>query len=208
MLKEINIELLNKLNWLTEYSFIQFIVKCFIDLPIFIIPVFLLWFWIYYSYSKKYNSLSTKGFKPLTIEEKNKLIYIFYWIVFALVTSLLIQQFVHIDRPEQHLKAGATLLLDHLPDASFPSDHATVSIGFLTWVLLAWYKKSFWIFFVPIIFMNISRIVAWVHWPFDILAGSFVWIICSYLVFSFFPKIKFIRIFNNWVIKILNYIKL
>jgi len=38
---------------------------------------------------------------------------------------------VNVDRPEEHLKAGGKLLLDHLPDASFPSDHATVSIAFL-----------------------------------------------------------------------------
>ncbi|MDQ7023403.1 MAG: hypothetical protein Q9M97_07925 [Candidatus Gracilibacteria bacterium] len=56
----------------------------------------------------------------------------------------LIQQFIIVERPEQHLGAGAKLLLDHLPDASFPSDHATVSIAFLTGLLLSGYKKYFW----------------------------------------------------------------
>ena len=199
-MQEINKELLQYLNWLTQYKFIDNFVKIFVDAPIFIIPVFLLWFWIYYSFSEKN--------KQDLVEKKQNLIFIFYWVVFWIVISLIIQQFINIERPEQHLKAGAKLLLDHLPDASFPSDHATVSIAFLTWVFLAGYKKLFWLFLIFFVAMNLSRIIAWVHWPFDILAWSFVWVFASYIVFRYFSKIKLVKNINLKIIKLLNYIKL
>jgi len=198
-MQEINKNLLQYLNWLWENTFISNCVNIFVDAPIFIIPVFLLWMWIYYSFSKTEKNV---------LEKKQKLIYIFYGIVFSLIISLIIQQFIQVDRPEEHLKAWAKLLLDHLPDASFPSDHATVSIAFLAGLFFSWYKKYFWIFLLPIVFMDISRIIAWVHWPFDIIAGSIVWIIGSYISINYLSKIKLVKKLNMEIIKLLNYIKL
>lgn len=195
--QELNKDILQLLNWFSDNSFVQYFVKIFVDLPIFILPVFLLWFWLYYNYKFEHN-----------IKDKEKLIFIVYGIILWLSTSLIIQQFIQIDRPEQHLKAWATLLLDHLPDASFPSDHATVWMSFLFWVLFAGYKKYFFLFLAPMIFMLLSRIIAWVHWPFDILAGTFIWLASSYIVFKYFPKIKLVKSFNIWIIKMLKYIKL
>jgi undecaprenyl-diphosphatase len=65
-------------------------------------------------------------------------------------------------------------LLDHIPDASFPSDHASVSVAFLTALYLTGYKKVFWAFMPWVILMNLCRVIAGVHWPFDILAGTIV----------------------------------
>lgn len=198
-MQEINIELLQYLNNLSQYSFIDKFVKIFVDGPILLIPIFLLWYWIYYSYTKN---------KIDFFEKKSDLILIFIWIVIWLSISLIIQQIVHIDRPEQHLQAWAKLLLDHLPDASFPSDHATVSIAFVFWLLFAWYKKYFWIFLVLMIFMNISRVIAWVHWPFDILWWSIVWFSWAFVSFKYLKKIKLVKNLNLKIIKLLNYIKL
>lgn len=198
-MQEINIELLQYLNNLSQYSFIDKFVKIFVDGPILLIPIFLLWYWIYYSYTKN---------KIDVFEKKSDLILIFVWIVIWLSISLIIQQIVHIDRPEQHLQAWAKLLLDHLPDASFPSDHATVSIAFVFWLLFAWYKKYFWIFLVLMIFMNISRVIAWVHWPFDILWWSIVWFSWAFVSFKYLKKIKLVKNLNLKIIKLLNYIKL
>lgn len=198
-MQEINIELLQYLNNLSQYSFIDKFVKIFVDGPILLIPIFLLWYWIYYSYTKN---------KIDVFEKKSDLILIFIWIVIWLSISLIIQQIVHINRPEQHLQAWAKLLLDHLPDASFPSDHATVSIAFVFWLLFAWYKKYFWIFLVLMIFMNISRVIAWVHWPFDILWWSIVWFSWAFVSFKYLKKIKLVKNLNLKIIKLLNYIKL
>jgi len=202
-MQEINLYLLQYLNWLSDNDFIQIFVKIFVDFPIFIIPIFLLWFWLKYTYSNK--SLTTED--SSTLQKKEWLMFITYWIILWITVSLLIQQIVHIDRPEEYLSLD-NLLMKHLPDASFPSDHATVWMAFLFWVFFAWYKKYFFIFLLPMTFMVISRVIAWVHWPFDILAGTVVWLVSSYIVFSQVSKIKLVKTFNLWIIKILKYIKL
>jgi membrane-associated phospholipid phosphatase len=44
----------------------------------------------------------------------------------------MIQQVIHVDRPENYLSQAGKLLMNHIPDASFPSDHASVSFAFVT----------------------------------------------------------------------------
>ena len=96
-------------NWLEKY------VTIFADGPIFFLPIFLLWYRIFYTYKNKNDN------------EKNILIKIFYSAILAVVINLIIQQFFHFDRPESIVKP----LIEHIPDASFPSDHAAVSFAFL-----------------------------------------------------------------------------
>ncbi len=200
MLQNINIYGLQWFNSFSTNHSVELFVRFFIDLPIFILPLFLWAYWIYYSFNSKFKSTGS--------ENKEHLLLLFYSTVLSLIISLLIQQFVHLDRPEQHLQASWKLLLDHLPDASFPSDHATVSIAFLSGLFFAWYRIWWYILFLPFIFMWISRIIAGVHWPFDILAGSLVWIIGSYLIFEHISQIKFVKKMNLQIIKILKTIKL
>jgi len=197
MLQEINKEILIYLNSLLKFNFIDITTLCFADTPIFFIPIFLIISWIYYSINKK-----------ATLLDKEKLLYIFYSIVIWLGISLIIQHIVHIDRPESVLKWVWKLLLKHIPDASFPSDHATVSIAFLTSLFLAWYKKI-WLVFTPfVILMLLSRVILGVHWPFDIIAWSLVWIFSSYFTFRYLVKFKFVNKINQFIIKIMLYIKL
>jgi membrane-associated phospholipid phosphatase len=66
----------------------------------------------------------------------------------------LIQQVFHFDRPESIVQP----LIEHIPDNSFPSDHAAVSFAFLFAILFSNYKKTFLIFFPFVILMNLSRI--------------------------------------------------
>ena len=56
--------------------------------------------------------------------------------------------------------------------------------------------------------MNLSRILAWVHWPFDIIVWSIIWILASLIVFKYISKIKLVKKLNSEIIKLLNYIKL
>lgn len=193
---EINKEILIFLNSLLDYNIIKIIALCFADAPIFFLPLFLIFFWFYHTYKTKNNL------------EKEKLLFIFYSVVLWISISLIIQQFVNIDRPESALDWAWQLLLSHIPDASFPSDHATVAIAFLTSLFLAWYKKIWYIFAPFAIIMVISRVILWVHWPFDILAWSVVWIISSFITFKCLNKINFINKFNRFIIKIMNYIKM
>jgi len=194
-LQKINIDLLNYFNSLINNGIIKKIVIYFADLPIFLLPIFLLVAWIFWNY-KKDNI------------KKQDLLFIFYSTVLAILISLLIQQFVLLDRPEQHLKNSMELILKHIPDASFPSDHASVSMAFLTALFLAWYKKIAFIFLPFFIIMLLSRIIAWIHWPFDILAWTIVWIFSACIMFKFIKKCKILIKLNDFIIKIMRLAKL
>ena len=162
------------------------------DAPIFFLPIFLLSAWIFYTFKIKDNN------------KKSNLLNIVYWIILAIIINLLIQSIVKIDRPESVVKA----ILDHIPDASFPSDHAAVSFAFLSWLFISGYKKIWYIFSIFVILMNFSRVAWGIHWFFDIVAWAFVWISSSIFIFKYLKNTKFIINLNNFIIKILNYIKL
>jgi undecaprenyl-diphosphatase len=159
------------------------------DMPIFFLPIFLIITWIYWTYKIKNN------------EKKYDLLNIFYWVVLAIIINLIIQHFFFFERPETLI----TPILKHIPDASFPSDHAAVSFAFLTWLFLAWYKKI-WIIFTPfVIIMNTSRIAWWVHWFFDIIAWLIIWILSANIIFK---NKKILEKINKLIIKLTSYIKL
>jgi len=207
MLQEINKELLISLNSLTQYDFVKTFVLCFVDTPILFLPIFLISLWIYFTYKNNNTVLSEINLTKNLLEKEN-LIYIFYSVILWIIISLIIQHIVYVDRPEAALKWVWLLLLHHIPDASFPSDHATVSVAFLTSLFLTWYKKT-WLIFTPfVISMLLSRVILWVHWPFDIIAWSLVWIFSSFVIFKYVTKIKIINKFNRFIIKVMWYIKL
>lgn len=195
MLQDFNIMWLQFLNNLWNNPVIEKVVFVFADAPIFFLPAFLLCYWIYYSCKKE------------TIKKEN-LLLTFYSVVIGISVSMLIQHFVHIERPEEHLSNAWKLLLSHIPDASFPSDHATVSFAFLVSLFLSGYKKIFYWFLPFVILMNISRIIAGVHWPLDILVWSIIWAISAIFTFYKIREIKFVKKVNSFIIKTLHIIKL
>lgn len=182
------------LNSLTDNKIIWEIVTYFSDAPIFILPIFLLGYWIYFTYKKN----------P---EKKHELLWIFYSTCVAILLSLIIQQFVHLDRPEESLKMAGKLILKHIPDASFPSDHASVSSAFITSLFFYWYKKPAYILIPFMIIMLISRIAGWVHWPFDIAMWILVGIVWSILVYKS-RNLNIVVCINNYVLKFTSYFKL
>lgn len=123
------------LNSFSNNKIIENIVWIFADAPIFFIPIFLIVSWIIYWCKKN-------------IIEKENLLFMFYSCLLGIIIALLIQQIIHFDRPENYIKQTGKLLLKHIPDASFPSDHATVSFAFLTSLILAWYKKHLFYFYL------------------------------------------------------------
>lgn len=194
-IQQINELRLLYLNSLSTNNTIETIVWIFADAPIFFIPVFLLVTWIILSCRKK-------------TEEKENLLFIFYSCVLWIIIALIIQQIIHFDRPENYIKNTWKLLLSHIPDASFPSDHATVSFAFLTSLYFANYKKIFIMFLPFAIIMWLSRIIAWVHWPFDIITGTMIWITSSVIIFKFVKKLEITKKINTLIIKIASFIKL
>ncbi len=72
---------------------------------------------------------------------------------------------------------------------SFPSGHSAFFFAMATAIYL--YNKKWGVgFFLAAILMNISRIIAGVHYPTDIVGGAIVGMAVAYIVFYFAEKVK------------------
>ena len=125
------------------------------------------------------------------------------WIFLAGILStgfnILVQFFLVKDRPDVvmdllYQKREDLILYDYLPSASFPSDHATMSMAIAVATLL-WglrYKKKGYVYFSVFLFA-ISLIMGWarisigIHWPTDVIGGYVVGIFIPIMLF--FPKV-------------------
>ena len=175
------------LNGLVGNPIIRDIAIIFSDAPIFFLPLFLVVGWLYY----RKNTA-----------EKTQLLGIFYATLVSIVMNMIIQHLVYVERPITFLGAKAHFVLSHIPDASFPSDHAAVGFAFLTSLSLFGFRKVFWWFLPFCVIMVISRIVAGVHWPLDVLAGITVGIVSAYIVYSLRNRSVFKR-FNTGLLNLL-----
>lgn len=192
--QNINIPGLEFMSSLTENPVLAAIIFYMADLPIFIIPLFLAGSWIFYAV-KKQNS------------PKEILLFIFYSMVLSILISTFIQQFVDLDRPEESIKNAGRLILEHIPDASFPSDHASVGISFITSLFLFWYVR-FALTLTPFfILMLLSRISGGLHWPLDILVGSIVGILSAFSIYKW-RNLNILKKTNTFLIQIASFLKL
>jgi len=166
------------------------------DLPIFFLPIFLTWMWLYHTFIKKDDTM------------RLKLLHIFYACVLGVVCSYIIKQFIQIERPDSYLEVTGNLIMSHLPENSFPSEHANVSFAFLTALFLSWFKKVGWYFLPFVLLMNISRIIVWVHWPLDIIVWTIVWITSAIVFMKHIVKLKLVKTLDLIIIKIMKSIKL
>ncbi|MDD5376600.1 MAG: phosphatase PAP2 family protein [Candidatus Gracilibacteria bacterium] len=86
-------------------------------------------------------------------------------------------------RPRPETVSTIRPLVDHLPDNSFPSGHA---IFFGASVLAAFYYTRSWIAWTLLItgvLMVLSRVLAGIHYPGDILVGTIIGLVGSYIVY-------------------------
>lgn len=142
-----------------------------------------------FSYPIYLAGLYLYGINKKDIDYKNAALYIFFSWFGSIVTNLIIQIFVDKQRPEQLVLSASKLILEHVPDKPFPSDHAALSSAIATASIIWWikYKQKNYIYFGTILWvfsliMSISRIAAWVHWPTDIIVWSLVWILIPLLL--------------------------
>ncbi len=120
---------------------------------------------------------------------KSDALTIFSWAAYVTLINIILQSFLHKDRPIFSGDNSIHLILQDLPTASFPSDHAAVSMIIGLIVAMIWFQRrnkwikilGFFLIFAAII-MSISRVAVWVHWPTDIIAGWGVAIIVASLL--------------------------
>lgn len=148
------------------------------DRPIFLLPVFLLWLYVW------------RGMIKRQVSAKYWALLIFISTVFAAAVNLGLQIFIDKTRPETALEGAWRLVMKHLPTASFPSDHAAVSFAAALAVLL-WASKRgkkrvviWWrILLIGSVLMSVARVAVGVHRPTDILAWRWVGLIAVAVVF-------------------------
>lgn len=171
------------LNWWidiqTKYEWIANLAPICADIFVVAYPVFLLSIYLYAIIKKK----------PLV---KQGALFIFFVTLIAVLINIWVQTFFLKERPIvalNHVEAEETLLHEILPSSSFPSDHAVVSMAFAMATLLWWLcnKRRFFIwsgvFFIIIsLIMTACRILTLVHWPSDIVAWLWLWILVSLLL--------------------------
>lgn len=191
------------LNWgidiQTKYEWMSNLAPIFADIFVIAYPIFLVWLYIYAIIQKK----------PST---KQWAFFIFFATLFGVLINIWIQTFLYKERPLEvfgNADAWETLLHEILPVSSFPSDHAVVSMTFAMTTLLWWlYNKNkffTWsgLFFILIsLIMTACRILTLVHWPSDIFAWLWLWILVS-CIFMLRPfRYMILRLFVNPLIRL------
>ncbi len=103
-------------------------------------------------------------------DERRHLVYGTAAAVVGLLINYVISRLVYRPRPFVLYPHQVHLLVQHAPDSSFPSDHATAVFAVATALVGSskWLSRTFWI---VAILIAIARVFIGVHWPTDVLAG-------------------------------------
>jgi membrane-associated phospholipid phosphatase len=104
------------------------------------------------------------------------------------VSSHLIKPLVARVRP-CHVIPDVHLLVACSQGLSFPSSHAANSFAIGTLISLS-YRRRIWLYLTIAGIVSYSRIAVGVHYPFDVLAGALVGVLCATAVFTAYQYIS------------------
>ncbi|OGI91768.1 hypothetical protein A3A09_01060 [Candidatus Nomurabacteria bacterium RIFCSPLOWO2_01_FULL_42_20] len=135
-----------------------------------ILIIFAVFFVLFHKYWHEEENLSKKEIIKIWIKES------FVFLASAAAAWLItffIKDALHIQRPFLAL-ADANLLFEHGGgEDSFPSGHATFFAA-LSMAIFFYHRRVGWIYFLCTFLISLSRVIAGLHFPLDILAG---WVI-------------------------------
>lgn len=117
----------------------------------------------------------------------HNVIVVFGAILFAWGVSWVIKHVYPFPRPFIALE-NVTKLIDYGGMDSFPSGHATFFSAMAT-VLYFYHKKIALFYALGAVLIGVSRIVAGIHWPLDILAGYVLGGVAATLVYYLYHRI-------------------
>lgn len=197
------INLVVSLNEYMKYhNFLLKVIPITADIFVFLFPILLVTLYIIWL-CKKSDKI------------KESALRVFWSAIITSIINICIQFFFTKSRPTMMLfwHEEETMLHKFLPNSSFPSDHAAMSMWFALGLLIRWIRNKdktyirLWILFLIFaIITGVSRIMVWVHRPTDILWWFAVWIIVP-LVLSLWPVYNLLKKilidplikFQNWV---------
>ena len=109
----------------------------------------------------------------------------------AILSRVVITETIRLlwDRARPFAELGFRPLVEHSASASFPSGHATFFFA-LSGVVFAYNKKMGTLFFLLSAVIVVSRVMAGIHWPSDILGGAAIGIGSAYLVMRLLNRKK------------------
>ncbi len=164
-----------------------------------IVPIFLLVLWLFGTFRRE------DQWKKISLE-------LFYGIIFSLaiyafLNFFLIPQF----RPSpQDVVWAIAPIIDHPLDNSFPSGHAIFGGAFLMWLILfhfSWFL-IWWLSFFLLITL-VARVIGWVHYPWDILAGLLFGFLGTFLFQKYIMEQGwFQRFFIRPILRVASWIRL
>lgn len=73
-------------------------------------------------------------------------------------------------------------LLQHMPENSFPSDHATLMFAIAASLLMSPLRRSGWVVAVLSLGVGWARVFLGAHYPGDILGGAVLGVLCALIV--------------------------
>lgn len=98
------------------------------------------------------------------------------------ITSHLIKPMIGRVRP-CHVVPDVHLLVACSQGLSFPSSHAANSFAIATLISLS-YRRQVWLYLTIAAIISYSRVAVGVHYPFDVLVGAFVGVLCAIILFA------------------------
>lgn len=200
IIKSFDVYFLKLIHYFTNIPVLGQVLYFLADFVFLTYPVFLVGYWIY---ARFYADKSKET------DIKYNLLFLFLVTALSIVILLIISKFELVpmrERPETSLTGYQGLIMSHLPDNSFPSNHATSAMAFCTVLFLIGWRLWGYIFFVFGFLSGFSRIAVGVHWPTDILAGIVIGFLLTIFLFRFKRYID--DYFSKYLIKLSKILKL
>ncbi len=123
--------------------------------------------------------------------KKEEAIHALFAGVLAWTIAWMIKSIFPVERPFQ-LNGKEVFVLFPLTNGAFPSGHAATAFA-MAWTIFKHDRKMGAIYLLSAFAVGISRVLANVHYPIDIVAGGFLGIVASHLV----QKIHFKKLFKK-----------